>query len=317
VTKTNKNNNTKEFVISPLATVQELETTHDAEYISRFLKGDQTEQEQRNVGFPWSIQGVDRALSSVGGTLAATCAVCDELDRRQKQQQRQQQKQGRKNDNLEEMDVPSSIRMAPWAAHVAGGTHHAFKDYGEGFSVFSDIAVASNVVLQRYPHLIKKILILDLDVHQGNGNAVLFQGRTEVSTVSIHCEGNFFSKKEKSDLDIELPIGCKDNAYLMTLHHWLNRIERLSGENHYDLLFFQAGVDILEEDRLGRMDLSSEGVQRRNEMVFDFVRRLNLPMIICMGGGYPRNPNDWSPIIDAHSHVYFGAYQYLTRWSKV
>jgi acetoin utilization deacetylase AcuC-like enzyme len=250
------------------------------------------------VGFPWSQQGVDRALSSVGGTLAATCAVCEELERRRTTMLASNQ---------------GSAVVAPWAAHVAGGTHHAFYDHGEGFSVFSDMAVACNVVLKRYPHLIQRILILDLDVHQGNGNAVLFQGRSEVSTVSIHCEGNYFSEKQKSDLDIELPIGCNDATYLMTLNHWLKRIERLSGPDHYDLIFFQAGVDILEDDRLGRMNISANGVQRRNEMVFDFSLRLNVPLIICMGGGYPRDPEDWTPIIDAHSHVYFGAHQYLAH----
>jgi len=290
-----------EFVISPLVTVEELETTHAPEYIARFLRGDQTEREQRNVGFPWSLQGVDRALSSVGGTLAAACSVCDALLERRPPPIVQPAK--------------SVTKVAPWAAHVAGGTHHAFYDYGEGFSVFSDMAVAANVVLQRYPHLIKRILILDLDVHQGNGNAVLFQGKSEVSTVSIHCEGNFFSEKQKSDLDIELPIGCNDATYLMTLNHWLRRIERLSGHNHYDLMFFQAGVDILEDDRLGRMNVSADAVKRRNEMVYDFARRLNLPLVICMGGGYPRNADDWTPIIDAHSHVYYGAHQYLARLS--
>lgn len=290
-------------MVSPLATVEELETTHCKEYIQRFLKGDQTELEQRNVGFPWSRQGVDRALSSVGGTLAAACSVCEELLVKQQQHQQHHSTTG-----LSE--------MAPWAAHVAGGTHHAFYDYGEGFSVFSDIAVAANVVLERYPDLVKRILIIDLDVHQGNGNAVLFQDQPNVSTFSIQCEGNYFSEKQKSDLDVELPIGCNDSTYLTTLHHWLRRIEKLTGPEHYDLIFFQAGVDILKDDRLGRMDISAQGVQRRNELVYDFALRLDLPLVICMGGGYPRNPDDWTPIIDAHTTVYFQAHQYLSRIAK-
>lgn len=299
-------------MVSPLATVDELETTHSPEYIQRFLTGDQTAQEQRNVGFPWSVEGVNRALSSVGGTVAAACSVCEELEKRK---QRQEPPSGT---NSVELAAPPC-----WAAHVAGGTHHAFWDHGEGFSVFSDIAVAANVVLERYPHLIQRILILDLDVHQGNGNAVLFQGRPEVTTVSIHCVGNYFSKKETSDLDIELPIGCNDATYLMTLHHWLKRIEKLSNatttdgpdetSSSFDLVFFQAGVDILADDRLGRMEISELGVRRRNELVYDFVRRLNLPLVICMGGGYPRNADDWAPIIDAHTNVYFQAHQYLAR----
>jgi acetoin utilization deacetylase AcuC-like enzyme len=278
-----------EFLVSPLATVEELETTHSPEYIQRFLKGEQTEKEQRNVGFPWSPAGVDRATSSVGGTMAAACNVCDVW--------RIQKKKG----------------LAPWGAHVAGGTHHAFHDYGEGFSVFSDIAVAANVVLQRYPDIVKNILIVDLDVHQGNGNAVLFQGRPEVVTFSIQCEANYFSEKQTSDLDIELPVGCNDGTYLSTLNHWLNRIPREGGP--FDLIFFQAGVDVLEADRLGRMSLSADGVKRRNELVYDFARKLNVPLVICMGGGYPRT-DDWTPIIHAHANVYFGAHQYLARPAK-
>ena len=275
-----------EFAVSPLATVEELETTHCKDYIQRFLKGDQTELEQRNVGFPWSLQGVDRALSSVGGTLAAACNVCEIWGL--------QQKQG----------------SPPWAAHIAGGTHHAFYDRGEGFSVFSDIAVAANVVLQRYPKIIRKILIVDLDVHQGNGNAVLFANNVNVNTFSIQCEGNYFSEKQKSDLDVELPIDCTDQTYLSTLNHWLKVVERQGGP--YDLIFYQAGVDIIEHDRLGRMMISSEGVRRRNELVYEFADRVNVPVVICMGGGYPKNDN-WKPIIDAHTTVYVQAHEFLRQ----
>ena len=273
-----------------MATFDELTTTHCPKYIQRFLEGKQTELEQRNVGFPWSEQGVDRALSSVGGTMQAACDICKVWD--------SQQQQG----------------IAPWGAHIAGGTHHAFYDRGEGFSVFSDIAVAANIVLERFPNVIKNILIIDLDVHQGNGNAVLFQNRPEVTTFSIHCQGNYFSKKESSDLDLELPIDCNDATYLTTLQHWLNRIVR-DEDQKFDLVFFQAGVDVLEDDRLGRMNLSQKGVERRNKMVYDFIRALNIPLVICMGGGYPRT-DDWTPILQAHANVYFQAYQYLIKWAR-
>jgi acetoin utilization deacetylase AcuC-like enzyme len=282
----------EEFLVSPLATFEELATTHSEDYIERFLKGDQTELEQRNVGFPWSEQGVKRASSSVGGTMAAACHVCELWKLLQQQQNTR---------------LPVA---APWGAHIAGGTHHAFYDYGEGFSVFSDIAVAANVVLQRYPDLIKKILIVDLDVHQGNGNAVLFQGRPEVVTFSIQCEANYFSQKQESDLDIELPVDCNDQTYLATLNHWLNRIAKERGDD-FDMIFFQAGVDILEDDRLGRMSLSQKGVERRNQLVYEFAHKLNIPLVICMGGGYPRG-EDWTPIIEAHANVYCQAHSFLT-----
>lgn len=162
----------------------------------------------------------------------------------------------------------------------------------------------------------------------------MFQNKPNVFTFSIHCEGNYFSKKENSDLDIELPIGCNDQTYLMTLHHWLNRIykettttteqqqqQQQEGEeegnnndnNKFDLIFFQAGVDVLDDDRLGRMELSQKAVQRRNEFVYQFARKMNVPLVICMGGGYPKKTDDWTPIIQAHTNVYYQAYQFLTN----
>ena len=270
------------FHVSPLATVEELATTHDREYIRRYMNGEMSETESRNVGFPWSMQGVKRTLSSVGGTVAAAMDVCRAW-----------------------MSVDKTTKvLAPWGAHTAGGTHHAFRDYGEGFCVFSDIAVAANVVRQRFPS-IQSILILDLDVHQGNGNAVLFQNRTDVFTFSMHCNANYFSEKQQSDLDIELPPNCNDSTYLLTLSHWLKELKK----ERWDMIFFQAGVDILADDRLGRMSISQEGLRRRNRMVYDFADELNIPFIISMGGGYPRT-NDWSPILEAHADVYFQAFLY-------
>ena len=295
-----------EFCVSPLATVEELTTTHSPEYIQRFLEGDQTEQEQRNIGFPWSEEGVKRALSSVGGTLAAACDACEEWKRR---------KDLIIDSNIDESDNDQLEHSpAPWAAHVAGGTHHSFYDRGEGFSVFSDIAVAANVVLERYSDIVKRILIVDLDVHQGNGNAKLFQNVDAVVTFSIQCEGNYFSERQESDLDIDLPVRCSDQTYLATLNHWLNVIEKEAGDT-FDMIFFQAGVDILDDDRLGRMSLSLNGVERRNSMVYEFARKLKVPLVICMGGGYPRT-DDWTSIIDAHASVYFGAHQFLSNISS-
>jgi acetoin utilization deacetylase AcuC-like enzyme len=294
----------QEFVVSPLATTKELLTTHDENYIQRFLTGNQTAAEQRNVGFPWSSQGVNRALSSVGGTLAATCWVCAHEAIRQRRGE-------------------GNHPVAAWAAHVAGGTHHAFWDYGEGFSVFSDIAVATNVVLERYPEVLRNnILIVDLDVHQGNGNAVLFQDKPNVFTFSMHCSGNYFSAKQQSDLDIELPIGCNDSTYLMTLHHWLKEFRRQHDDGNFviDLVIFQAGVDVLDADRLGRMSLSAEGVRRRNQLVYQFVHDIAKPLVICMGGGYPKyvsngdadGEDGWNEIIDAHANVYLQAFDFLS-----
>lgn len=289
------------FRISPLVSVQDLALTHCEEYISRYIKGQQTQDEFRNVGFPWSIEGVARSLSSTGGTVAAAKAVCD----------------AKRLSSLQPLESSSFLKQGPfWSAHVAGGTHHAFYDRGEGFCVFSDIAVAANVILRDYPDIVKRILIVDLDVHQGNGNAVLFQGRNDVITFSMHCSSNYFSKKEQSDLDIELPCECDDETYLSTLHFWLNRIYKdsngsSSSENKFDLIFYQAGVDIIQSDRLGRMNISPEGVSRRNKMVYEWATKMNVPFVITMGGGYPKE-NNWEPILEAHAGVYIEAFEHLS-----
>ena len=293
------------FSVSPLATYEQLSATHCPEYIQRYLRGQMTESENRNIGFPWTLQHVNRTLSSTGGTVAASLDAYAEYLRRC-------------NSQVENAHLC-------WSAHVAGGTHHAFEDYGEGFCIFSDIAVAANVLLQKYPYQpsgstadrgIRRILIIDLDVHQGNGNAKLFQENDRVQTFSVHCRSNYFSKKESSDLDVELPSGCTDETYLSTLSHWLRRIEQHpfdDGDLHqkpFDFIFYQAGVDIHKDDRLGRLSITQEGISRRNKMVYEFAHRMKCPFTICMGGGYPKD--DWSPIIGAHTSVYVEAHQYLS-----
>ena len=136
----------------------------------------------------------------------------------------------------------------------------------------------------------------------------------------MHCKGNYFSKKEEvGDLDIELPVGCGDEGYLSTLKYWLNQIEEhtfddnVEGRKQFDYIFFQAGVDIIVDDRLGRLAVSPEGISKRNEIVFDFANRLKAPLCITMGGGYPNK--DWAPIIDAHANVYIQAHNYLINVS--
>ena len=227
----------------------------------------------------------------------------------------------------------------------------------------SDIAVAANVLLERYspssthnssPIGIRRILIIDLDVHQGesilykdghemncsfrssshlhsvsgNGNAALFENNKRVQTFSMHCSANYFSKKETSDLDVDLPVGCNDETYLSTLKYWLKRIEdhdfdqagtdtEQSGDSNdnkqkqFDLIFFQSGVDIHEDDRLGRLSVTKAGISTRNSIVFDFANRMECPLVITMGGGYPKTDN-WASIIDAHASVYWEAHQYLS-----
>jgi len=270
------------FAASPLATREELETTHCPGYIDRFLSGQQTEKEIRAVGFPWSLPGTKRALSSVGGTVAAMRTVC-------------------------------SSAGVLFAAHIAGGTHHAFFDYGEGFCVFSDIAVAANLALQENPKTIRKVVIIDLDVHQGNGNAKLFEHRPEVFTFSMHCGANLFSKREVSDMDIELDSDTGDAEYLALLER---HIPFLMDAVKPDLIFFQAGVDIYQGDRLGKLAISREGIKRRNDIVLSAAKAVNKPLVLTMGGGYPRSDDplsdNFTSVIDAHCDCY----RQLIHWAS-
>ncbi|CAM9426428.1 unnamed protein product, partial [Hapterophycus canaliculatus] len=184
-----------------------------------------------------------------------------------------------------------------FSGHIAGGTHHAFWDRGEGFCVFSDIAVAANVALRDYPETIRQILIVDCDVHQGNGNAVLFKSEPAVFTFSIHCKANYFSEKEKSDVDLEVEDGTEDEEYLGRLSE---RLPTLVDQVRPDLIFYQGGVDPLEHDRLGRLNLTREGLQVRNRLVYETSLTRGIPTVITMGGGYP---TDLDPASDSFGHI--------------
>lgn len=242
------------FTESPLATKEELTTTHCKDYVERYFTGRLTEHEQRASGFPWSIQQVHRSTSSVGGTVAAMRAVL-----------------------ATPLQTPPLI-----AGHIAGGTHHAFFDHGEGFCIFNDIAVAANLALQEYPSKVRRIAIIDLDVHQGNGNAVLFQNQPNVLTFSIHCRENYFSTIQHSDVDVELPAGTSDELYLSKLKTWLPYLVKVFKP---DLVFFQAGVDVHRHDRLGRLALTREGIRQRNRLLLGYLRDHAVKCVVCMGGG--------------------------------
>lgn len=263
------------FLVSPVATRSELMSTHCPNYIDRYLSGRLTEQEIRRTGFPWSEAHVRRSTSSVGGTVAAMRAVLNPA-------------------------APSSI-----SCHVAGGTHHAFYNYGEGYCIFSDIAVAANLALTEFSSQVQRVLIVDLDVHQGNGNAVLFADNPHVFTFSMHCVGNYFSQKQISDLDIELEVGCGDEEYLRKLQDTLSRLFK---EVQPQLVFFQAGVDVSKSDRLGKLKLTDRGISERNRIVYSLAKEWDAKLVVTMGGGYPRDPDpssaSFTSIINCHKNVY-------------
>lgn len=180
--------------------------------------------------------------------------------------------------------------------NVAGGTHHAFTDKGEGFCLLNDVAIASNYLLDE--GLATKILVIDLDVHQGNGTAEVFQRELRVFTFSMHGKENYPLHKEQSDLDIELKTYSKDNEYLAIL---FDTLPKLIEEQKPDFLFYISGVDILETDKLGKLSISIQGCYRRDEFVFEQAIKHKLPIVVSMGGGYSPKITD---IIEAHCNTF-------------
>mmetsp|Transcript_45763 Transcript_45763/g.152687 ORF Transcript_45763/g.152687 Transcript_45763/m.152687 type:complete len:338 (-) Transcript_45763:106-1119(-) len=263
------------FHESPLASVEDLTTVHDGEYVRRYLANELSHKENRRIGFPWSEAGKLRALSSTGGTVAAMHAVCR----------------------------PGGARFA---GHIAGGTHHAFADRGEGYCVFNDIAVAAACALRDYT-AIRRVLLIDLDVHQGNGSARIFAADGRVKTYSQHCEGNLFSAREASDLDVDVPVGEGDDGYLALLGEHLPGFLEAAQP---DLVFFQGGVDPHQADRIGRLELSTAGLKKRNALVYRLVSGLQSAprLVVTLGGGYPRNLEPSSPpfhqVVQSHMDVY-------------
>lgn len=218
------------FHPSPLVEVSDLLTVHDEDYVHRFLENRLSTMENRKIGFPWSDDSVKRALSSTGGTVEAMHAVC----------------------------APGSLPR--FSGHLAGGTHHAYAGHGEGFCVFNDIAVAAQVALRDYSH-ISRVFIVDLDVHQGNGCASIFAAERQVFTFSMHCKANIFSRREESDLDVEVNHGASDEEYLEALQ---SALAPALAAFRPQLIFYQAGVDPHRSDRFGKLQLSTAGLKRRN-----------------------------------------------------
>ena len=229
-----------------------VELVHTADYVSRFERGALDEQEQRQLGFPWSAALVERAFRAVGGTVEAAGAA---LER--------------------------GIAM-----NLAGGTHHAFADHGEGFCVFNDVAVAIRA-LQRDGR-ITRAAIVDLDVHQGNGTHAIFAGDPTVTTFSMHGGKNYPFHKVAGTRDIELPDGCDDDTYLALLVRALPEVLR---EARADLVVYLAGADPHEGDRLGRLKLTDDGLKRRDVLVLGTCRFVGLPVCVTIAGGYGHDVN--------------------------
>jgi len=266
-------------------TADELRLVHTPDYIDAVFNGRLSAAAQREIGFPWSPGMAERACRSVGGTVQAARAALN----------------------------------GGWiAANLAGGTHHSHPERGSGFCVFNDVAVATRQI-QRAPaagqttsaqHALQ-VAVIDLDVHQGDGTARIFENDDSVFTLSLHGAKNFPVRKQTSDCDMELPDGCQDDAYLRALEEGLTQLEQ---RFEPDLVFYLAGADPHEGDRLGRLAVSDAGMQARDRRVFDWAFKRRMPLVMTMAGGYGK---DIESTLRVQLATYRIALHYWQRWQAL
>lgn len=255
----------RDLRVPDAATDAEILRAHCPQYLSRVVGGSLGADEVRRIGLPWSERLVERSRRSAGATLAAA----------------------------------REALVRGWSANLAGGTHHAFRDRGQGYCVFNDTAIAARA-LQAEAGL-RRIAVIDCDVHQGNGTASIFAGDESVFTFSIHAARNFPAHKEKSDLDIGLADGTRDDEYLGHLERGL---DEALGRSRPQLAFYLAGADPYEDDRLGRLALSKCGLARRDELVLATLAARGVPVAIAMAGGYARDIDD---AVEIHANTILAA----------
>lgn len=247
-----------QLLLPPAATDQQILLAHTPEYLSAIKSGELTAVQQRRIGFPWSEKMVERSRRSTGASIAAS---------------RSAMKNG-------------------VSVNLAGGTHHAFAGSGQGYCVFNDVCVGGRVLQQS--GLAEKVLVIDLDVHQGNGTSGIVKNDRSMFSFSIHCEKNFPFKKTAGDLDIALPAGTGDEVYLNQLRLGLGKIHQ---SFEADFVFYLAGADPFEGDRLGLLNLTKPGLAERDKIVFEFCQRRDIPIAVAMAGGYAPGICD---IVDIH-----------------
>ena len=263
----------------------ELALAHTPAYLSAVVDGTLGAAQQREIGFPWSEAMVERARRSVGATIGAARAAL-----------------GATGGGL--------------ATNVAGGTHHASADKGGGYCVFNDVAVAARLMQaesHRQHRKLLRIAIVDLDVHQGNGSASIFADDPTVFTLSMHGAKNFPFRKERSDLDVDLPDGCTDDAYLRALDDALAALWRHHEHAPPGLIFYVAGADPHEGDRLGRLKLTTAGLVERDRRVFAAARERRIPVALSMAGGYGRDVDD---TVQVHLGTIRAAIESWRQWNN-
>ena len=251
------------FFIPKILSEDDALKTHDKSYYNRLCNLNLTKKEERPIGFPMSKELVYRERRIARGTIEC----CD-------------------------FSLKYGVSL-----NIAGGTHHAFYDRGEAFCMLNDQAIAANVLLAN-GRGIDKILIIDLDVHQGNGTASIFNNSSDVFTLSFHGKNNYPFRKERSDLDIEFDDGTDDDFYLKKLKKHLPEVIEKFEPN---FIFYLSGVDVLSNDKLGKLGLSLRGCKERDRFVLDICKKNKIPLQISMGGGYSSNLKD---IIEAHSNTF-------------
>ena len=249
------------FHIPKECSIETMKTSHSIEYINQIKNKTLDIKLQKKIGFPINDSVVRRSFVATGGTVLASKLALD----------------------------------SKLACNTAGGSHHATFSFGAGYCVFNDVAVAANYLKNK--GYAKKILILDLDVHQGNGNSEIFKNNKDVFTFSMHCASNYPAKKSKSDMDIELKEDMEDREYLDILNFNLKRLNKLN----FDFVFYIAGVDVHYDDRLGKLKLSDEGIEKRDMLVIENYFIKKVPLCGVLGGGYNRN---FDKLIELHSKLH-------------
>ena len=242
---------------------------HDADYVDRFLAGELSEKEEKRIGLtPWTPAMIERTLVLMGGAVEAT---------------------------------EHAVQTGGFSGNMAGGTHHAHRDFGSGYCVFNDLAVCA---LHALEHLgVERVAIVDLDVHQGDGTATMLADEPRACTISVHCSTNFPFRKSVSDHDLPVPPESGDDVYLNTVREALDLCEAFAP----DLILYQAGVDGLEADALGKLNVSREGMRQRNHLVFETAEALEVPLVVFMGGGYAKP-------IDASLDAFYDLFTEAAAW---
>ena len=244
------------------ASFEQLNRCHDTEYIDTFCQGAMHPQDIKRMGFPWSTKLVDRTLLSVGASIEA---------------------------------AHTALKLG-FAANLSGGYHHAYANKATGFCIFNDLAIAACDLIAKGKA--DTVLILDCDVHQGDGTAAILKGRPDIVTCSLHCEQNFPRLKEQSDYDFALPKGTQDTVYLDTLEQALTLCTRL---HRPDIILYNAGADIFSQDELGHLAVTLEGVRHREALILSHCYHHGIPLMTALGGGYQR---DLAQLVTVHKQLF-------------